>query len=351
VTVDEILTLTHATERDVDLILVEELKCSIEFVRWLCDRVSQAVGRAIEFDSSEVLHSRRRIHNRREIDIELKLSGTSVPSFILIENKLDTAEQFRQAESYSEEAQVLVNSGQASLALTVLVCPRDYAYANQFASKFNCCVSYEQIISFLEQRISREAGEIAARLKHRRNLLQQALTKARRGYEAVPMPQIEAFNDKYVALMSEARVPLIPGPTMLKEGRPGESKTMIFASETLPKWQFLPQTRIVHQLREGNVNINFYTWGNHFAHLAVLMAPALAGTPYRPMPTINKRARGNSGLMIVVDTPPIDNLLGFDAQRDEILVGIRKAVDLRRWFLGAKDTIEACSRKVAELSS
>jgi hypothetical protein len=70
------------------------------------------------------------------------------------------------------------------------------------------------------------------------------------------MVQIEAFNAKYVALLGESGIDLKPGPSMLKEGRPGESKTMIFAPEALPKWPFLPQTRLVHQLREGNANVN-----------------------------------------------------------------------------------------------
>src|SRR5690348_11719337 len=101
---------------------------------------------------------------------------------------------------------------------------------------------------------------------------------------------------------------------MLKAGRPGESKTMIFAPEVLPDWEFLPQTRLVHQLREGNANVNFCTWGDHFTALAATVGGDLAGTPYQPVPTINKRTNGRAGLMIVVETPAIDNESGFDAQ-------------------------------------
>ncbi len=127
---------------------------------------------------------------------------------------------------------------------------------------------------------------------------------------------------------------------MLKEGRPGESKTMIFAPGTLPSWEFLPQMRLVHQLREGNANVNFYGWGDHFVALAATMAADLAGTPYRIVPTINKRANGKSGLMIVVETPLIDNLTGFDSQRDSILVGIAAADALRTWIWSHPDAIQ-----------
>ncbi|TWF41181.1 PD-(D/E)XK nuclease family protein [Neorhizobium alkalisoli] len=106
---DTILTLTHATERDIDLLLIEELKCSPAFVRWLVQRVSDN-----DFERSSVTHSKRRIHNRREIDITLSVDGPFGRSVILIENKLDTPEQPQQAESYREEAQLLVSTGAAT---------------------------------------------------------------------------------------------------------------------------------------------------------------------------------------------------------------------------------------------
>jgi hypothetical protein len=40
---DGFLTLTHATERDVDLLLIEKLKCSLDFVKWMVGRVTDNV--------------------------------------------------------------------------------------------------------------------------------------------------------------------------------------------------------------------------------------------------------------------------------------------------------------------
>lgn len=114
---EDLLTLTHATERDVDLLLVEELTCSAEFVAWILRRVSSGDVR-----SSSVAHSKRRTFNRREIDITLSIEGQAGKTIILIENKLDTAEQPRQAESYAEEARTLVDRGEAIVATTVLMC-------------------------------------------------------------------------------------------------------------------------------------------------------------------------------------------------------------------------------------
>jgi hypothetical protein len=256
---DYILTLTHATERDVDLLLIEELKCSSDFVRWFANKIASVTGASINFTASDVTHSKRRTYNRREIDICVRLKvPAGLATILLIENKLDTSEQFEQAESYRTEARQFAQNGEARAAYTVIVCPGAYARQNAtFSSKFDALISYEDISAYLAER-SQQPGELGARLKHRHEMLEQAITKSRRGYEAVPLPVIEQFNAKYVALAKKECPALKAGPSMLKEGRPGESKTMIFAPEVLPRWDFLPQTRIVHQLREGNANVNFY---------------------------------------------------------------------------------------------
>jgi hypothetical protein len=350
--IDTMLTLTHATERDVDLLLVEELKCSPPFVAWFAGRIGEALATPFAWTGSSVAHSKRRLHNRREIDIALHLESKAGRTIVLIENKLDTAPQPRQAESYLEEAAALVTSGDAVAVHTVLVAPQAYLKrSSDFADKFDSTVSYEEIARFIGDRALGEQDELAARLEHRRALLDQAITKARRGYEAVPVSEIGAFNARYIGLLEEFGINLEPGPSMLKEGRPGESKTMIFAPAVLPKWPFLPQTRLVHQLREGNANINFYGWGGLFTRLAGVMAPDLNGTPYRPVPTINKRAGGNSGLMLVADTPPIDNLMSFEEQQDRILEGARITAGLRDWFVGHRSVIERWAREAVSLSN
>ncbi len=349
--IDTMLTLTHATERDVDLLLVEELKCSPAFVTWFIGRVTAELGKSLVWKDSTVAHSKRRLHNRREIDITLHLESEAGRTIVLIENKLDTDPQPRQAESYLEEVAALIACGEAQAVHTVLVAPQAYlGLASEFAGKFNLAISYEEIAQFIGDRSNREEGEVSVRLKHKQALLNQAITKARRGYEAVPVAEIEAFNAKYVSLLRDFGVRLEPGPSMLKVGRPVESKTMIFAPAALPKWSFLPQTRLVHQLREGNANINFHGWGGLFTRLASVMAADLSGTPYRPVPTVNKRAGGNSGLMLVADTPPIDNLQSFEEQQNRILEGARITGGLRDWFVDNKNAIERWAREAASFS-
>lgn len=335
-------TLTHATERDIDLLLIEELRCSPAFVKWFLAQIP-AAGVSGDIASWDVLHSVRRMHNRREIDLFLTLTtGSGETIGVLIENKLDAADGPKQAESYREECEELVRSGGFDNALSVLVCPEKYASENlTFSSKFDALVSYEAFRAFLVERARVEVGELRARLEHRSNLIDQAITKSRRGYEAVPVVEIDGFNSKYVDLCQEHYPQLVPGPSMLRPGRPGESKTMIFGPKTLPKRGWLPQTRIVHQLREGNVNINFYAWGNYFDDIASMIQSDLQGTPFKVAATLNRRKGGNSGLMIYSEAPPIDNLESFEDQKHELQAGMRQVDELRQWF---EDNLEVIER-------
>ena len=93
-------TLTHATERDIDLLLVEEFFASKTFTSWFLHGVGFANAEVLE---TSVLHSTRRMHNRREIDISVEIKTTPRSILLLVENKLDADAQPKQDISYQEE--------------------------------------------------------------------------------------------------------------------------------------------------------------------------------------------------------------------------------------------------------
>jgi hypothetical protein len=342
---DSILTLTHAIERDIDLLLVEEFKCNRAFTAWVSGRVWPGTTIA----ESEIVHSKRRTHTRREIDLCLNLTtDIGGRASLLIENKLEADDQPRQAESYREEAGILITQGRAQCTATMIVCPAAYRAENPgFIAGFDSIITYEEIVSFLQAQADREIHrELAMRLVHRCDLLCQAIKKKRRGYERVPVAAIGTFNRDYVDLCRKRFPGLIPGPAMLRPEVPGESVTMIFAAETLPKATWLPQTRLVHQLREANANINFYTWGDAFEAIALDLRRDLQGTGFTLSATVNRRKGGRSGLMVCVPTPPVDNQRPFADQTGAILQGMGAADRLRGWFLANQSLLRSWSDRI-----
>lgn len=348
-------TLTHATERDIDLLLVEELYSCHNFVSWMAGHAGwdQAIR------SATVLHSKRRTRNRREIDIFCEIDfvdGSNAA--ILIENKLDASEQQDQAESYREELAVLANAYQRRAML--IVCPETYATRHRaFVGKFDAIVSYEELAKYFRAREGAESGE-PRRYRFRGNVLEQAIGKSRRGYEPVPNEVIGDFNARYCALVAETAPELIPGPSMRKAANPDESVSMIFdaaASLSILPPEIRPR-RFAHELGKGQDNranyvaATFAGWGPALKNLRAMFEndAAEVGASFSTKPP-SKRTPA-PGLVMSLPTKPANNQSDFAAQADVLRAGIFQANKLRRWLIDNQAILQKWKKAVdVELSN
>lgn len=344
-------TLTHATERDIDLLLVEELYSTHDFVRWMAAQVAITKPIAVW----EVKHSKRRTRSRREIDIFVEIGhrdGTR--SAILIENKIDATEQPDQAESYREELDVLASGYQR--AAMIIVCPEGYRsqYAT-FTSKFEAVVTYEVVRDWFRDAEQEAGNELVLRYRLRAELFDQAIHKHRRGYTAIPDKVVGDFNAQYVSLLEKVAPGIFPGNSMLKPANPRESTSMIFdQARSLAK---LPDSirprRFAHELGRGSdmranyVAVTFQGWGVALPTIrSRLEADAVAiGATFAAQPPT--KSRPNPGLVMMLPTAPVDNQGSFEAQRELILAGIRKAEVLRNWLI-ENQVVLAAWKKLGE---
>lgn len=328
-------TLSHATERDIDLLLVEELYASPGFVTWIADKAGLP-----PVATSAVLHSKRRTRSRREIDIFVDITLKSGErAALLIENKLDAAEQPDQAESYRAELATLAGSHPHCAML--VVCPASYRGAHPgFTEKFDRVVTYEDLHGYFTERAGMAEAD-AARMRFRADLMHQAIEKQRRGYTPVPNGQIGAFNAEYVVLLARIAPQIIPGPTMLKAANPDESVSMIFdhRQSLAALEEDVRPTRFAHELGRGQesranyVAVTFGGWGAALSELRDRLesdARDLGATFHARPPT---KVRPRPGLVMACATAPIDNLGDFEGQRDRIEAGIQHAARLREWLI------------------
>jgi hypothetical protein len=329
-------TLTHATERDVDLLLVEELYASPAFVRWFAARAGILGG----VSSSTVLHSKRRTRNRREIDIfvELRMRDSGQRA-LLIENKLDASDQPDQAESYREELDRIADD--YSGAAMLIVCPQGYASEHvAFTNKFDAVVTYEELAEYFDQCAATLDGECEMRAQFRRDIIKQAVNKLRRGYTPISNDVVGDFNARYVALLAEVAPAIRPGKSMLKAANPDESTSLIFDHKAslvgLPA-DICP-TRFAHELgcgqdhRANYVAVTFRGWGNALPVLKDSIEYELK--ILRPLVSSKRptKKRPTPGLTIACSTPPVNNQHDFAAQHDLVIIGIKKAEALRDWL-------------------
>lgn len=341
-------TLTHATERDIDLLLVEEIYSSSAFVQWLADKVGMGV-----VSKSTVLHSKRRTRSRREIDIFVDLTfvgGTR--GALLIENKLDATEQPDQAESYREELAVLAQSHPTCAML--MLCPRSYQAAHPaFTGKFDGVVHYEDISAHFAARAG-AAGDSALRMKFRSDMLTQAVEKHRRGYTPVPTRIIGDFNAAYVDLLSVVAPAILPGPSMLKTANPDESVSIIFDhSRSLAELDpTVRPTRFAHELGRGQthranyVAVTFGGWGVALKNVQDDFEADAAeiGATFSAKPPTKVRPR--PGLVMACATEPVDNQSSFEDQHDQVVAGMKRALQLREWLVENETLLFEWRKKV-----
>lgn len=357
---ENIPTLTHAIERDVDLLLVEELKVSEQFVTWIVNELSSATNVNIPFDTWDVKHSRRRIYHRREIDIYVELHYQNQCTHVLIENKLDTMEQPNQAESYLEECSTLVQEGHSNMAFCMLVCPDSYHNSHKmFADKFHAFISYEDISKHFKQRAGEVGGELQRRLSHRFELMNQAIHKNRRGYKRIPLIEVGSFDEQYVSLCHNLAPMLIPGKKMLSPASPHGSNSMIFDQKEMfdGKNVSITPRRFVHELGKGTHDeprthyaaLTIAGWGNYLNELQDEFENDLQGSPYSLKAKKPTRNRQTQGLVLFAPTPPVFHLEGFNEQRDAIEQGILITDELRNWFLINQLIFQKWSKQIQEL--
>lgn len=330
-------TLTHATERDIDLVLVEELHASADFLIWMAARAG-ITGSVALWD---VKHSKRRTRSRREIDIFIEIDhADKTRAAILIENKLDATEQPDQAESYREELQIL-SDGYAHAAM-IIVCPDAYiAQHPDFVGKFDVAVTYEEIRDFFRE-LEQEAGTgTVLRYGFRAEILDQAVQKHRRGYTPIPDKVVGDFNAQYVALLAQIAPEIHPGNSMLKPANPRESTSMIFDQNAslaeLPA-EIRPR-RFAHELGRGSerranyVAVTFAGWGRVLPAIRERLeadTEALGAAFSAKPPT---KVRPNPGLVMSVPCDPVDNQGSFQEQQDALVTGMHLARELRRWLI------------------
>ena len=337
---DIIPTLTHATERDIDLLIVEEALASRRFVEWIAIKLQLP----LVFETWEVLHSKRRTRSRREIDICIETFGHDRRPIwvLLIENKIDANEQPDQAESYREELEQQYDGHQ--VGKMALVCPEEYSHSNhEFSKKFDSTITYEEVIRYFDNNLNGD-DEAKRRSKFRRDCFSQAIHKYRRGYRKIGNPTIRDFNSQYVQLMRDITPALKPGKTMLGPTKPNESVSMILDNSSLSALpaEIRPR-RFSIELGKGQSNranyvaITFAGWGRSIEPIKQNFDVAIKDdlTRFLNLSFSAKppnRKRPNPGLVVSSTTCPISNQEDFGSQKDLIADGLLKADLFREWL-------------------
>ena len=331
------LTYSYISERDIDLVLIEELNCSSNFRKWFLNIIKKTKG-IKHFSSNkniDIFHSTGRKDSvTGETDIEINITDNSgVKLILLLENKIDASFQKNQPQRYKSEVKRILKDGDADFCYSILLAPKEYFIANSEAEIFDILISYEEIIKYFKSRfknLSTSNEELSNRYEHKLEIFNQAIEKQRRGYSPEIDPNVTAFWSAYYEYSKEKAPSLKmsqPGP------KPSQSDFISF-NNAIERIHPLPQCKIKHKLPHGLVDLEIDGWGKHVNELSPQLISHL---------DIDMRIRkASKSLSISIDVHPIAASAPFEDQIDLVAVGLNAAIRFQEWYRSKKEILLNC---------
>jgi hypothetical protein len=291
------------TERDIDLLILEELVCSQDFRVWFLRSVLGVD------DGTAFLGALHSVSNELgESDLVIgfkKLDGHEFA--VLVENKVCANFQPDQAERYHKRGAKGVDAGHWGSFVTCVIAPKSYLAAESGAEEFHHSCAYETLEEWF---LSRSDGSERARFKA--TLLRYAIDKSRRKLPPVISPEVTAFWLAYWEMLN-AKFPA------LQLDKPG-AKGPLADWPSIRSDQLPARTSILHKWAQGFVDLQI----NGAAALAEKFTHA--ATPLLP-PDISIEITGKS-LALSIVVPPLNRWRPFDAQTEQAGKGLTAATRL-----------------------
>ena len=225
--------LLYVAERDIDLLLLEELNTNPDFPRWIA---TQAAPESRFSPCIGAWHSV--VHGQLgESDIVTLFDDGLA---ILIENKIDAPAQPDQALRYSKRGEAGCQEGHWSAYLSCIVAPQRYLDANSEAQAYDFQLPYEAIRDWFGQ-------QEGLRVNYRAAVIQEAIEQNRRGYSPIADEDVTRFWLAYWEVANS----LFPGLEMPRPGiKPSNAHWPDFRPKSLGK-----NMSIVHKMGHGFVDL------------------------------------------------------------------------------------------------
>lgn len=297
---DERGVLETVHEKDVDLLLVEELHVSASFRDWLAGQVSTPMR-----DFLGGWRSVTRFNGESDVEFEYEDTTGRVVR-VLLENKIKADEQPRQAERYTERAAKYVELGEADHALTCLFAPTQYL-DEDLVAKYDESITYEAVRDWFDTPENSRAA-------FRRTVLDAAITVGEQRYIKSTDEQTQAFWEYYETLARD-----YPELEFTVSHTPAGGTTWFRFTPS----RLADEASITHKADRGVVHLSFADRGDHLAALHDAVADVLD-------PDMRCERTGQSG-SIAIDVPAFSDLAEPPTKSDAIRDALDAASRLLDW--------------------
>ena len=233
----QLRTYLNVTERDVDLLILEELHISENFANWFASCV---LGSSVQVKMIGVWHSVSDAMLGESDLVYLYQSSDRSSQAILIENKIDAQAQPAQGVRYQKRGEKGILDGHWVDFKTCLIAPQEYIEKN--LETYDSRISYENIMSYFNELSD-------SRCSYRASFIKEAIEKNRRGYQSVTSEEMTQFAEKYLRLVALNYPELNP-----EQPKPRAALHTWIHFYPLPNDK---NTKIIHQIYGNTVKILF----------------------------------------------------------------------------------------------
>jgi len=299
--------LLYISERDVDLLLVEELTVSPRFSGWFASQAGIERSDAAELIGAWHSVSDPSLGESDLIALWRMSDGARIA--LLVENKVNACAQPEQGVRYQKRGELGIDAGDWDRFKTCMIAPERYFASSRDAQVYSVRISYEAIRDFLCAGPS-----IDARSRYRAAVLESAIEQQRRGYSPETDEQVTRFWRAFWDLASSS-FPRInmeePGPKPVGSGwiwvRPPELNT---------------GHRVAFKLAQGIVDLQIDGAVDHAESLDALCKDRLSSEI--------RAVRTGKSTSLRFEVEPVDVTQSFEDQRElvvSVLEGANRLLD------------------------
>ena len=298
------------SERDMDMLFMEEFACSPNFLKLFTGDVGIAAPACVK--SIQISKMDPALG---ESDLTVIIESNSKKIGLLIEDKIDAIAMPEQSARYLLRGEKGIKNGEYDEFHVFIVAPEKYLSQNAEAQKYPHKIRYERIISYFE-------GLTDPRAEFKLQQLLQAVDKQKKGYQVEVDPAVTAFWKEYSAFQKSRYSDL----NLLYNG---EDKG---ANSTWPNYNTIYKgLNIIHKTEKGFADLTFDRCADSIAEIEEMLSKAVENYQQNGF-TIHKTGKA-AALRLTV--PKLDLHKPFDEQLsrvDDCLAAIKRLSDLARLF-------------------
>lgn len=299
--------VASVSERDIDLLMLEELTVNEEFCSWFTHSIFE---HDIYNSTHGVWHSVVADEHRESDLVFVFLSRSGEQIAVLIENKIDAPPQPQQASGYVLRGERGQQAALWTSFKTCLIAPARYLSSSIQTEVYQHEISYEEIMDFFIAKASSDK-----RSAYKARVVQEAIEQNRRGYQSVYSEAMTNFVKDYVQY-TELNYPAL-GVQQAK-ARPAGSTWIMFTPSGID-----PNIELCHQMTTGLVKILFYGSAEHIDKIKEKYEHKLA-----PNQSITNPFKTKS-VSIQCSVPVLDPIKkSFLEQQSEIELALKELIAL-----------------------